>query len=527
VQQADGQPVPGVAVLAQRYAFGATESPVEVGATDAQGKFDGYLEPGRVTLYAPVPGGEARSGEFDLHGGEEKNDLVLVADVGGQIVGSVWEADGQPALGAQVTAVETVTRREQGTGLVNGEGRFQFDGLPSGTYAVLARSGNRSAQAVGLHLEPGEVANAEIRFGSGTLSGRVLDASNQPVLGAQVSVTPEGAAGFGGARAESSADGSFHVEGLSGTRFAVEVTHVAGKAEAHGIASGTRDLLLRLTGQSEVRGYVTDSSGHAVTDFWVLADPVDVGPQPGQGGARAEGRFASATGDFHLKVKPGRYAVRVSAPGYTTVDAGQAEAPADGESSELRVVLASTRRVTALVVNAQNNQPIAGARVASNPNLLYAFGRANPVHFGGYAVTDGSGLATLNDVEPGNAHLFASADGYGWAPPVGVPAGQDPQAPVRLALPPGDTGNHDFSGVGMQITPDFHISSVFDSGPADLAGVRSGDLLVSVDGAPVQGRDLNTVINLIRGETGTPVVLGLSRDGQTFSVVPTRAAIKF
>ena len=151
----------------------------------------------------------------------------------------------------------------------------------------------------------------------------------------------------------------------------------------------------------------------------------------------------------------------------------------------------------------------------------------DPVHFGGSAVTDGSGLATISDAEPGNTRLFASAEGYQAAPPVGVPADQDPNAPLRIALTPGDSGNHDFSGIGMQIGPDFRIGTVFDSGPANLAGIRSGDTLVSVDGAPVQGLDLNSVINTIRGETGTPVVIGIQRDGQTFFVVPTRAAIKF
>jgi hypothetical protein len=527
VQQSDGAPIVSVSVVAQRYGFGSIEAPDAFAETDADGHFDGFLEPGRFTLYATVPGGEARSDEFDLRPGDERRDLVLTADIGGQIVGQVLEADGTPVASASVTAVETVTNRAAAQGMTTPEGRFQFDGLPSGVYAVVARLDKRVAERGGLRLESGDVASAEITFGGVELGGRVVDGTGQPVIGAQVTAAAEGALNFAATSMDTDARGGFHFSGLSGSRFALEVNHVMGKAEAHGIAAGTKDVVLKLEGQSALQGYVVDDQGHAVTDFRVLADPVDANSLTGVGGARAVGRFASPNGDFHLTVQPGRYSVRVAAPGFATVEAGQVEAPRDGSSSDIKVVVHRTRTIVGDVVDAQNQRPLGGVRVATNPNLIFAFGQADSMHMGGSAISDANGHFAILDAEPGDVNLFAAASGYAGAAPVRVPGNQDPSVPVHLTLTPGDNGMHDFSGVGMQLTPDFRVASVFGGGPADLAGIRAGDQIVSVDGTPVTGHNMNEVINWIRGETGMPVAIGVIRNGVGLVLVPTRAAIKF
>ncbi|MFI5547944.1 S41 family peptidase [Streptomyces sp. NPDC051815] len=57
------------------------------------------------------------------------------------------------------------------------------------------------------------------------------------------------------------------------------------------------------------------------------------------------------------------------------------------------------------------------------------------------------------------------------------------------------------------------VDTVQPGGPADRAGLRAGDRLLSVDGHAVTGLAVGDVVALLRGAAGTPVVLNLNRDG--------------
>lgn len=73
-----------------------------------------------------------------------------------------------------------------------------------------------------------------------------------------------------------------------------------------------------------------------------------------------------------------------------------------------------------------------------------------------------------------------------------------------------------YSGVGLEVgSADGRIVvvSAMDESPAGLAGVRSGDVLISVDGMPVDARDIDDTVHRLRGAPGTQVRLTLVRDG--------------
>jgi carboxyl-terminal processing protease len=62
--------------------------------------------------------------------------------------------------------------------------------------------------------------------------------------------------------------------------------------------------------------------------------------------------------------------------------------------------------------------------------------------------------------------------------------------------------------------------------PAEEAGLQPGDVVLAVDGDPVDGSTMNDEISRIRGEPGTDVTLTLQReDGEPFDVTITRAEI--
>ncbi|GAA0281397.1 S41 family peptidase [Streptomyces polychromogenes] len=65
------------------------------------------------------------------------------------------------------------------------------------------------------------------------------------------------------------------------------------------------------------------------------------------------------------------------------------------------------------------------------------------------------------------------------------------------------------------------VERVQPDSPAARAGLRAGDRLLSVDGHEVSGLPVADVVARLRGEAGTPVVLGLSRDG-----VPLRETVR-
>ncbi|MFT5422723.1 MAG: carboxyl-terminal processing protease [Phycisphaerales bacterium] len=73
----------------------------------------------------------------------------------------------------------------------------------------------------------------------------------------------------------------------------------------------------------------------------------------------------------------------------------------------------------------------------------------------------------------------------------------------------------EFYGVGIQIQLDelmnIEIVTPLEGTPAQRAGVRTGDIIKSVDGISAVGLSLDQAIEVITGPAGTPVVLGMER----------------
>ncbi|RME71311.1 MAG: S41 family peptidase [Chloroflexi bacterium] len=72
------------------------------------------------------------------------------------------------------------------------------------------------------------------------------------------------------------------------------------------------------------------------------------------------------------------------------------------------------------------------------------------------------------------------------------------------------------------------IVSPFDGSPADQAGLKPGDIIIEVDGEDVTTLPLNDVVDRIRGEEGTEVVLTIFRPdtNQSLDISIIRAEIK-
>jgi len=74
-----------------------------------------------------------------------------------------------------------------------------------------------------------------------------------------------------------------------------------------------------------------------------------------------------------------------------------------------------------------------------------------------------------------------------------------------------------FGGLGIEVTLDdgfIRVISPIDDTPAQLAGVKAGDLIIRLDETPVKGISLRKAVELMRGERGQPIILTIIRNGQ-------------
>ncbi len=79
-------------------------------------------------------------------------------------------------------------------------------------------------------------------------------------------------------------------------------------------------------------------------------------------------------------------------------------------------------------------------------------------------------------------------------------------------------------GVTIEFTEKYGavVASVIPDTPAERAGIRVGDVLVSADGVSLVGLKSETILSMIRGEKGSTVVIGVERNGASLSFTMVR-----
>jgi len=90
----------------------------------------------------------------------------------------------------------------------------------------------------------------------------------------------------------------------------------------------------------------------------------------------------------------------------------------------------------------------------------------------------------------------------------------------------------EYGGLGLEVTMDqdlgvVRVVSPMDDTPADRAGIEANDLIIQIDGTPIQGMILNEAIDLMRGEPGAPITVTIAREGlEPFDVGLVREVIE-
>jgi carboxyl-terminal processing protease len=90
----------------------------------------------------------------------------------------------------------------------------------------------------------------------------------------------------------------------------------------------------------------------------------------------------------------------------------------------------------------------------------------------------------------------------------------------------------EYSGVGIEVSTEDDqvvVVSPFEGSPAADAGIRSGDVIASIDGIPVNPTALADTIGRMRGKEGTTVKIGILREGSAeplqFTLKRSRVAL--
>jgi carboxyl-terminal processing protease len=81
-----------------------------------------------------------------------------------------------------------------------------------------------------------------------------------------------------------------------------------------------------------------------------------------------------------------------------------------------------------------------------------------------------------------------------------------------------------YFGVGIELSIEDEqvvVIAPFDGSPAAQAGIRSGDIIVTIDGIPVNNNTLADTIGRMRGAEGTSVKIGIMREGNQEPMVFT------
>jgi predicted metalloprotease with PDZ domain len=115
----------------------------------------------------------------------------------------------------------------------------------------------------------------------------------------------------------------------------------------------------------------------------------------------------------------------------------------------------------------------------------------------------------------------------GWA----VEGQDNPESQTQQ--PQGDDANVPKGVIGVSLhvgaerigdPASLYVAHVHPVGPAQQAGLKHGDEIVTVNGATLTGKTYEQVIQMVRGEAGTAVKLGVKGEGGLREIAITRIA---
>ncbi|MBI5067183.1 MAG: carboxypeptidase regulatory-like domain-containing protein [Deltaproteobacteria bacterium] len=459
---------------------------------------------------------------LDARPGAEVSGIEVVLQPAVRYRGLVLDPEGRPVAGAEVRLLGAAAGNSALSPLPERlasepDGGFTFE-APDGAWLEARAPGFSPARAE-LDREARASRRLVLRLGAAgeraaallAISGTVERDGAGPLAGALVTATGRGAE-LPAAQAVTGADGRFTLSDLPDGGYRVSAS-APGLAPARRVArAGASDLVLRLSPGGSLAGRVRDrASGAPVAPFLVtVVHASRREPSRSLAVIDAEGRFAIDG------LAPGAAEVLVSSPSHAPSPPQAVTIPDGGPPATVEVLLSPPAGITGLVRDRASRQPIAGAEVEAEglADRLAIF----PVRQ--RATTDALGSFTLSGLPEGRVSLFTRAEGH-HARIVGGLALREGQVtgPVTVDLTPvaaGEEPQLEMAGIGAVLEPGeegLRLRRVVEGGGAAEAGLAAGDLILRVDGRPVQELGFQNAIQALRGPEDSTLQLLVRRPG--------------
>jgi protocatechuate 3,4-dioxygenase beta subunit len=434
----------------------------------------------------------------------------------GSLALAVVDLDGDPVPGA---LVELLGRSAVSALRTDGGGVVVFRAVPPGAWKIRIQANRFSMLTEGpVEVLAGEQGEFEARLEPlRALLGQVLDPDGNGVDGAQVELWPEGAPGaITTARTRNA--GQFLVTGLEAGSYMVRATHpqFAASTTQRAIAGAREKLRVELGESGEILGTVVTPDGETLSSYRVTIERFV--PEVGIDGLEARNYRPrkAAHGLFLLtNLAPGRYDLRVDPPGYGPGSVQDVRVRSGQRTDGVTIEVSAGATVRGSVHDQDSGEPIAGAEVRVSDSAVW--GRNLPRE---RVRTDEDGEFLLEGLSPGRRAVRVRARGYVTSIETveGLRDGQTTNLDVVLEANPTDGPPQvQFFGIGavLKTNPDgtVAVKELMKGGPGSRFGLKAGDTILAVDGRDAGTMGVGRVVEAIRGEEGSAVVILVQRRG--------------
>jgi hypothetical protein len=491
--------------------------------TDWDGSFRiGGLPSGRLRLIASHPSASTgRSEELVLRAGDHLDEVEIVLDPGTELAGRVLDTQGFPLEGAVVELLGG-SSRQGSVEVTTSDGAFTF-AIASGSVQLAVSKDGYADASVPILIESSlHRQEVEIRLieANRRLIGRVVDGRGYPVEGARVEARSLDRGRLMVVTTLGADDGTFELEGLAGETIVVRAEAPRYSESVAVVGPGQDEVAIRLEASGAVSVDVVDEeTGRAVVSCRVEVVPSSGEPQEQ---VCVDGRSNL------IGIAPGRATLRVRAPDHAdaevSVEIFGGVGPNDPEASH-QVALVPSLILRGRVVDLEG-EPVIGARVGLGepPSVWAARGEPN------WVVSGREGRFDLNGVPREAVSLLwvlHPIQGRGFIE-VGPFWPQD-EPDFEIMVDDSDVrssgGRHQGVAVTLAVRADqVVLDEVAPGSIAERAGMRSGDLLLSIDGQPVVG--VASAYRDLRGARGTALLVSLSRGTVDWSVMLERELVE-
>lgn len=391
--------------------------------------------------YAP-----GTSPQVTLDGKTSKNGVTITVPAGADVRGVVVDQNHQPVPSARVRVGVSGKRRmlfePPRQAFSDAKGAFEIKGLPRKELAIIAMHDTGASQLKEIDATAGDVANIELLIDiTGTIAGTVVDASGQPIEGAQVAAGPnlKDPAAFGdmnqfrlrGFPEElTDASGHFTLTGLAPGSYSITAMRERaatrgrrGATEGVTATTGTKDLKLVLQAEGGIKGKVLLADGSIPLAFTISLGFTD---QSFSGGA-----------DFELDaLAPQPYELTIRGPSFQVVAKPVVVEP--GKTLDLGTITVVKGRTLGGIVTADGN-PVPNATVYAG-RQIFGNGTSNAAAFGGMGAaaktttTAPDGTFSLAGFNEGDLAIIAEQPDIGRSKAMRVPTDQASQDQLVLEL---------------------------------------------------------------------------------------------